>query len=565
MRSGRETVLSAAGRRTLRGHDRGWWLAEDPELNARLGALTDALDAERSRRHGVEEALRQSEERAAHLIEGVKDYAIFTMDPRGRIVTWNEGARRLLGYEPEEALGQPCALTFTDEDRRAGRPERELQTAQSTGSAMDENWAVRKDGSRFWASGVTTALRDPIGHHSGFIKIFRDLTERRRAEEALRDNERRLRVALAAARMGTWLWNIPTNEDRLDESLRRLLDIPEGEDVHTFEDFLGKVHPEDRPAVAAAFDDAVRQGKSLNVEFRVVWRDGSVHWLRDQGDVIADAQGRPVQLAGACVDITERKQMEEALRRAHDELEKRVAERTAELLRVQQRVLQAERLATIGQVVAGIAHESRNALQTIQANLERLSWRLEGQPAALALLGEIQKAQDTLQRLLEDVRSYAAPIKLDRARHNLGNVWRDAWLDVLARHPGRDAGLLEETAGISLEGDVDAFRIGQVFGNAFDNALAACPDPVRVTVRCADTTLGDRPAVRIALRDNGPGLSAEQAEKIFEPFFTTKTRGTGLGMAIAKRVVEAHGGDLRVGEHAGPGAEIVITLPRRRL
>ncbi len=534
-------------------------------MAARLGALTDALEAERARRRGAEEALRRSEERAAHLIEGVKDYAIFTMDPRGRIVTWNEGARRLLGYEPEEALGRSYALTFTEEDRRAGKPEQELENARIGGSAMDENWAVRKDGSRFWASGVTTALRDPIGQHSGFIKIFRDLTERRRAEEALRDSERRLRVALAAARMGTWLWDIPANHDRLDESLRRLLDIPEGEVVNTLEDFLSKIHPEDRPAVAAAFGDAVRRGQGVNVEFRVVWRDGSVHWLRDQGDVIADAQGRPVQLAGACVDITERKQIEEALRRAHDELERRVEERTAELRRAQQRAFQAERLATIGQVVAGIAHESRNALQAIQANLERLGWRLAGEPEALALLGEIQKAQDTLQRLLDDVRTYSAPIRLDRARHDLGNIWRDAWGRALAQHPGRDAGLVEETGGIDLECDVDAFRIGQVFGNALDNALAAAADPVRVTVGCSETTLNDRPAVRIALRDNGPGLNAEQKEKIFEPFFTTKTRGTGLGMAIAKRIVEAHGGDIRVGEHAGPGAEIVITLPRRRL
>jgi two-component system, LuxR family, sensor kinase FixL len=115
---------------------------------------------------------------------------------------------------------------------------------------------------------------------------------------------------------------------------------------------------------------------------------------------------------------------------------------------------------------------------------------------------------------------------------------------------------------VSRDCAIDSFRLEQVFRNILDNSLAACRDPVRITVRCTPAELAGHPALRIAVRDNGPGLNKEQAQRIFEPFYTTKTKGTGLGMAIAKRIIEAHAGRIAIGSAGHPGAEIVITLPR---
>jgi signal transduction histidine kinase len=213
-------------------------------------------------------------------------------------------------------------------------------------------------------------------------------------------------------------------------------------------------------------------------------------------------------------------------------------------------------------MVAGLAHESRNALQRSQACLDMLALKVTERPDAINLITRIQVAQDDLQRLFEDVRYYAAPIKLERSACDLGTLWRQAWTNVLSVHTGRKARLLEALEGLDLRCDVDPFRFDQVFRNIFDNALAACLGPAEIEVTATADSLDGAAAIRVTVRDNGPGLNTEQREKIFDAFFTTKTKGTGLGMAIVKRIVDAHGGKIAVGTPPGPGAEIVLTLPK---
>src|SRR5581483_10045122 len=209
-----------------------------------------------------------------------------------------------------------------------------------------------------------------------------------------------------------------------------------------------------------------------------------------------------------------------------------------ELERAQQQAVEAERLAAIGQVMTTLAHESRNALQRAQACLERLAWRLHEHPGELDLLRRAQAAQADLTRLFDEVRNYAAPLQLAIAGCNLADVWREAWQQVRAVYPDRDARLTEQ-----VEADVwcsaDRYRLGQVFRNIVENAFAACPGPVRVHVFCQETDCAGRPALQVAVRDNGPGFGAGPYERLFEPFYTTKPAGSGLGLAIAKRFVEA--------------------------
>jgi signal transduction histidine kinase len=191
-----------------------------------------------------------------------------------------------------------------------------------------------------------------------------------------------------------------------------------------------------------------------------------------------------------------------------------------------------------------------------------LALEVHDRPEALDLITRIQKAQDHLRQLYEEVRGYAAPLRLEREDWNLSSIWRQAWTNLEMERQGRNTYLTEETDGVNLHCLVDHFRLEQVFRNIFHNSLAACRDPVRIVIACTAVENGERSTLRVAVADNGPGLTAEQLVKIFDPFFTTKTKGTGLGMAIAKRIVAAHGGLIAVDDKADRGARILITLPR---
>ncbi len=235
-----------------------------------------------------------------------------------------------------------------------------------------------------------------------------------------------------------------------------------------------------------------------------------------------------------------------------DDTQRRLAE---------QRMLQSERLAAVGQMVAGVAHESRNALQQIQACARMLEWEIEGNGEARGLFADLQKSQDRLHRLFEDLRGYVAPLALERRQQDLRAPLREAW-DALAHlREGRDARVVEEPHKLDLRCSIDAFKIEQVFRNILENALLACQDPVVIQVRYTTAQIAGQPAVAVSIVDNGPGLNAEQREKLFDAFYTTRTQGAGLGMAIAKRIVDAHGGHIAVASGAR-GAEIVVTLPR---
>jgi two-component system, LuxR family, sensor kinase FixL len=231
----------------------------------------------------------------------------------------------------------------------------------------------------------------------------------------------------------------------------------------------------------------------------------------------------------------------------------------------QERAVQSERLAAIGEMVAGLAHESRNALQRSQACLEMLALAVRDRPEALALIDRIQKAQDHLHTLYEDVRGYAAPIKLDRAPCDLALVWREAWNHLESARAEKQAALVEATDGADLRCVADAFRLEQVFRNILDNALAAGSSPVDVEVRAEEVRLQGQPAIRLRFHDNGPGIPPDRRSQIFDPFYTTKARGTGLGLPIAKRIIEAHGGRIGLGDGNGPGATFLITMPRGSL
>ncbi len=281
------------------------------------------------------------------------------------------------------------------------------------------------------------------------------------------------------------------------------------------------------------------RGESLD-RAEVVLRHGATSrsaWLSITARPLLNGEGLVCGAVAVVRDITARKDAEKRLR-------------------------DAERLAAIGQMVAGVAHESRNALQQIQACCGMLQWKLNGDAATADLVGDIEKAQQRLARLFDDLRGYAAPMKLEPSRRDVREILAETWAGLEPRRNGRDASLRQESFVADTRCTVDHLGIEQVYRNILENALAACSDPVVIDVRFTRATLDGKEALAISICDNGPGLSDEQRENIFQPFYSTKSRGSGLGMAISRRMVEAHGGRITVGDLSGPGTEILIQLPR---
>ena len=265
---------------------------------------------------GEAEALKDvqtSEARYRAIFEGAVQFAVVVLDRAGHITSWNAGAQSLLGWTAAEIAGSHVRLLFTDRDRASEQPELELQQAELTGHVEDERWHVRNDGTLLWASCEMLALRSEDGTPVGFVKMLRDRTAQRDAEEGLRRNEERLAFAFdAAGAAGWWDWDI--REDRVFANSRFAEFFHVGPERAAagapLESFLHAVHPEDRAELALSINRAMKEGGAFTSEYRLVDGSGAVRWVFARGACYHDAAGQPLRFPGVLIDITERKEAE---------------------------------------------------------------------------------------------------------------------------------------------------------------------------------------------------------------------------------------------------------------
>ena len=257
--------------------------------------------------------------------------------------------------------------------------------------------------------------------------------------------------------------------------------------------------------------------------------------------------GNRKMYTGIVRDMTERHQVESDLRAA------------------QQRLIQSERLTAIGQMMTGLAHESRNALQRSRACLDMLELDLQSSPDQHDLVKRTRSALVELQVLYEEVRSYAAPIQLERSRQSIRELCEETWLNLREQWQTRHIDLVASCDACPVV-SCDKQRICQVLRNIFENSFAVSPNGSSIFVDCRTSQRDQSSFAQISITDQGPGLNEEQRLRMFEPFYTTKTRGTGLGMAICHRIIDSHGGRIFVGtrkesDNEKTGAVIVVELP----
>jgi PAS domain S-box-containing protein len=255
------------------------------------------------------------------LVDAVKDYAIFLLDPDGRVVSWNAGAERIKGYRAEEILGQHFSRFYEPDDVAAGLPARLLAQAAAEGRFQTRGWRVRKDGGRFYAQVTLTALLDGHGQLSGYAKITQDVTAELEAERVRREREAQLAEAQAVAKLGGFEWDLAADRVTWSPELYRILGLDPASYCGTLDGLLALCHPDDRTEVAATLRRAATEGTPFRLQARVQRPNGELRVLSSWGDVTRDELGRPSRMLGVCQDVTDWHRREEALVEAQAQAE----------------------------------------------------------------------------------------------------------------------------------------------------------------------------------------------------------------------------------------------------
>ena len=257
------------------------------------------------------EVLRQSEENLRLLFQGVKDYAIISLDTAGRVTTWNEGAQRIKGYSADEIIGQHFAKFYTPEAIASGRPSEELRIAAEQGRFEEEGWRLRKDGSRFWADVIISALRDQAGQLRGFANVTRDITACKKAESENFSLTERLSLATSAAKIGVWEWNLANDGLVWDATMFEIYGIPPMAGM-VYKKWAATVHPGDLPTVEAELRKVIAAKGKGSAEFRITRPDGSARNVSAVLNVSLGEQSTVNRVVGVNIDVTERKLAEAA-------------------------------------------------------------------------------------------------------------------------------------------------------------------------------------------------------------------------------------------------------------
>jgi PAS domain S-box-containing protein len=497
-------------------------------------------------------SVHQSLELYRLLVDTVRDYAIFALDTQGTVLTWNPGAEHFKGYEADEIIGRNFSVFYTDEDRAAGRPAHNLAEAAEFGRVEDEGWRVRKDGTRFWANVVITALHDAGGDLIGYAKVTRDLSERRAATQALRQSEQRFRLLIQNVReYGIFMLDPDGNVVSWNEGAERM----HGYAAH---EILGQHFSKFYPSEDLAWDKpgmeieaATRDGRFEDEGWRLR-KDGSRFW----GNVVITAIYEP---GGELVGFT---------KVTRDLSERRAAELKA--IDDARRVALAEAANKAkADFLASMSHELRTPLNAIGGFTDLLLAGVTGKLTDLQCdyVERIRRSQRHLLAIINDLLNFSR-IEAGRVTYDMAPVsLRDVIVGVTAMIEAQatQRGL---SLGVDLQQDIQAYadqsKVEQIVLNLLSNAMKFTERGGNIAV--SHFTEGDLAGVRVI--DTGVGIPAEQLESIFEPFvqvgrtFATSHEGVGLGLAISRDLARAMGGDLTATSSPDVGSTFELTLRR---
>ena len=486
------------------------------------------------------------------LIDAVVDYAIYMIDPDGIITSWNAGARRFKGYEEAEILGQHFSRFYTEEDRRAGLPQRALDTAINDGRFEGEGWRVRKDGTHFWSHVVIDPIRDPSGKLLGFAKITRDLTDRKMAEETLKQSEQQFRLLVQSVTDYAIYMLAPDGlVTNWNPGAQRIKGYRPEEVIG--QHFSMFYTPEDREAgePQRALETARREGRFENKAWRVR-KDGTRFFAHVVVDPIWGDTGALLGFAKITRDITEATLAQQDL------------ERTREAL------FQAQKMQAIGQLSGGIAHDFNNLLTVILGNLEIVRKRIGDDPKLTRLVDNARQGALRGVSLTQRMLAFARRQELKFESVEIPALIEG--ISGLLRSSLGPSVVLETHFSTELEpvmADINQLELAVL--NLVTNARDAMPDGGEIAIAAKTAKPGDQAAlslkegayVCLTVTDTGEGMNEETLASAMDPFFTTKGvgKGTGLGLSMVHGFIEQLGGRFVLKSRQGIGTTAELWIP----
>jgi PAS domain S-box-containing protein len=401
----------------------------------------------------------------------------------------------------------------------------------------------RNDGEYRWVSDQGVARYDEHGKFAGYIGTAVDVTELINKDAALRESEERMRLAADAVNLGIWELDLRTDEIWATNRRRPLLGWPASGKV-TFEDFISGVHAEDRDRIRQLIDQAIEQGKDYECEYRLVLPDGIVRWMAMRGSAHFDENSKPARLLGISIDITDQKLAEEANRN----------------------LVHASRVALLGELTASIAHEINQPLGAILSNADAAELLLESESPPLdelrKILADIRSDDVRAGEIIRHIRLLTRKRAVQMESLDINEIAAEVVRLMEAEARRRSVSLHTEFTAAPATIFGHRVRLQQALMNLILNGMEAMADTPetdrRLLVRTA--TNGER-RVEISVTDSGPGIPLEKLPRLFDSFFTTKEDGMGLGLAIARSIIDAHRGRISAENNSDGGATFRFDLP----
>ncbi|HVM22980.1 MAG TPA: PAS domain S-box protein [Sphingomicrobium sp.] len=487
------------------------------------------------------------------LLEAIVDYAIYMLDPKGHVTSWNPGAERIKGFKPDEIIGEHFSTFYTEEDRKAGVPKKVLETARREGKFEGEGWRVRKDGTRFWANVVVDRIQNDKGELVGFAKITRDMTDKREAQHALLEAERRFRILVQGVtdyaiymldpQGRVTNWNLGAErikgyspEEIIGEHFSRF---------YTAEDF-------DAGVPKKALETARETGRYEAEGWRVR-KDGTRFWASVVIDAIKDDDGELIGFAKITRDMTEKREAQQRIEQSREQM------------------FRSQKMEALGQLTGGLAHDFNNLLTAILGACDLALRNMDNPDKLRRMLDGVRNSAQRGASLTKQLLAFARAQPLEMRQIDLRSFLGD--MTTLIRPSLKsNVEVVTEISDQLWPIDADAGALELAILNLAFNARDAMKDGGTLKISAHNEVLeesvegvrGEVVALRVS--DTGAGMTPEVMERVFEPFFTTKSfgEGTGLGLSQVFGFAKQIGGTVTVESKPGEGATFTLYLPASR-